>query len=134
MRHLRMGTQSAKGADARKKYSEELKRGMVDRFVGQAKRPAEPSDDETREIGRLKEERGGSGGRKRGAADLARRHFTGHIVHFVEHYYNLLRLHSALQYRTPNEFECAAAVATPPQPYLRATLSFPRYKEIYPDA
>jgi len=79
-----MGTQSAKGADLRKKYSEELKRGMVDRFIagesatalaeetgilrkfvyqwkdegwgtaGQAKRPAEPSDDETREIGRLK--------------------------------------------------------------------------------
>jgi len=80
------------------------------------------------------EERGGSGGRKRGAADLARRQFTGHIVHFVEQYYNLLRLHSALQYRTPDEFECAAAAATPPQPYLRATLSFPRYKEIYPDA
>ncbi len=68
----------------RKKYSEDLKRGMVDRFIagesatalaeetgilgkfvyqwkdegwgtaGQAKRPAEPSDDETREIGRLK--------------------------------------------------------------------------------
>jgi len=57
-----------------------------------------------------------------------------HIVHFIEQYYNLLRLHSALQYRTPDEFECAAAAATPPQPYLRATLSFPRYKEIYPDA
>jgi len=28
-----MGTQSAKGADVRKKYSEELKRGMVDRFI-----------------------------------------------------------------------------------------------------
>lgn len=57
-----------------------------------------------------------------------------HIVHFIDQYYNLLRLHSALQYRSPDDFEGAAATATPPQPYLRATLSFPRHKEIYPDA
>ena len=32
-----------------------------------------------------------------------------HLEEFIEHYYNRLRLHSALGYRTPEEFERDAA-------------------------
>jgi putative transposase len=55
------------------------------------------------------------------------------LEQFIEEFYNNQRLHSALQYLTPEEFEQAAALertgASRP-----AALSFPRHQEIYPDA
>lgn len=56
------------------------------------------------------------------------------IADFIERFYNPRRLHSALKYCSPDEFEAAAPTAKTPPPYLPATLSFPRYEEIYPDA
>ncbi len=50
------------------------------------------------------------------------------IQEFIEQYYNGLRLHSALGYRSPEEFEQAAEPATTSQ---GATLSFFRHEEIY---
>jgi putative transposase len=53
------------------------------------------------------------------------------IENFIEGFYNRERLHSALNYRSPEEFEKDAA----PQPLsLPVALSFPRHREIYPDA
>jgi putative transposase len=53
-----------------------------------------------------------------------------HVTEFVEQIYNLKRLHSALAYRSPIEFEKQheSGVA-----WMPATLSFLRYEEIYPD-
>ena len=48
-----------------------------------------------------------------------------HLEEFIDHYYNRLRLHSALGYKTPAEFEAAFAPQTAP------TMSFPRHGEIY---
>jgi hypothetical protein len=50
------------------------------------------------------------------------------IQEFIEQYYNRLRLHSALGYRPPEEFEQAANPATTSQ---GATMSFFRHAEIY---
>ena len=51
---------------------------------------------------------------------------------FIDGYYNARRLHSALRYLSPDEFERRAAQSMtaeiPPAPRL----SFPRHKEIYP--
>ena len=47
---------------------------------------------------------------------------------FIDRFYNVQRLHSALAYCSPDEFERKQG-ATPP-----AALSFPRHEEIYPDA
>ncbi len=58
--------------------------------------------------------------------DLA--HLRAHLEEFIDHYYNHCRLHSALGYRTPEEFEQAlvpgAGLAGP-------TLSFFRHGEDY---
>jgi len=50
------------------------------------------------------------------------------IQTFIEQYYNRLRLHSALGYRPPEEFEQAASSTTPSQ---GATMSFFRHPEIF---
>jgi transposase InsO family protein len=51
-----------------------------------------------------------------------------HIAEFIDSYYNRVRLHSALGYTPPEEFEQAVA---PGAVSLGATMSFFRHKEIY---
>jgi putative transposase len=53
------------------------------------------------------------------------------IAEFIERFYNRERLHSALDYRSPEQFEDDAARPTGSLP---VALSFPRHREIYPDA
>jgi Integrase core domain len=54
-------------------------------------------------------------------------HLRANIEAFVERYYNCRRLHSALGYRPPQEFEQAQAPSSNNGP----TMSFFRYEEIY---
>jgi putative transposase len=49
---------------------------------------------------------------------------------FIERFYNRGRLHSALNYRSPEEFE---QDFTQPPCSFPVALSFPRHREIYPD-
>ncbi len=55
-------------------------------------------------------------------------HLRTNIQEFIEQYYNRCRLHSALGYRPPVEFEQAAPVAASS---AGATMSFFRHQEIY---
>jgi putative transposase len=55
-------------------------------------------------------------------------HLRANIQEFIEQYYNRCRLHSALGYRPPVEFEQAAQVAASS---AGATMSFFRHQEIY---
>jgi transposase InsO family protein len=55
-------------------------------------------------------------------------HLREHIAAFIECYYNRVRLHSALGYRPPEEFEQAAALPATSQ---GATMSFFRHEEIF---
>jgi putative transposase len=55
-------------------------------------------------------------------------HLRANIEEFIERYYNPRRLHSALGYRPPNEFEEAAISETTS---LGATMSFFRHEKIY---
>jgi putative transposase len=59
-------------------------------------------------------------------------HLRENLETFIDRYYNARRLHSALGYLSPDEFEKRAAQSTtteiPPSPRL----SFSRHKEIYP--
>ena len=55
-------------------------------------------------------------------------HLRCDIQAFIEQYYNRLRLHSALGYRTPEEFEQAASSTTSSH---GASMSFFRHREIF---
>jgi hypothetical protein len=55
-------------------------------------------------------------------------HLRENIAAFIDSYYNCVRLHSALAYRPPEEFEQAANPATTSQ---GATMSFFRHEEIF---
>jgi putative transposase len=55
------------------------------------------------------------------------------VEQFIEEHYNCRRLHSALGYCSPEEFEAQAGASTVLVPPLVA-LSFLRHQEIYPDA
>jgi putative transposase len=54
-----------------------------------------------------------------------------HIDEFLDQIYNRVRLHSALGYQSPMEFE--EALTKTATKWLPAALSFSRHKEIYPD-
>jgi hypothetical protein len=51
---------------------------------------------------------------------------------FFDRYYNAARLHSALGYRSPDEFERQAAASTKPEILRAPSVSFKRHEEIYP--
>lgn len=53
---------------------------------------------------------------------------SAHLEQFIEQYYNRLRLHSALGYKTPEQFETACA---PPTASAAPSVSFSRHEEIY---
>ena len=53
---------------------------------------------------------------------------NAHLEPFIEQYYNRQRLHSALGYKTPEEFEAACAPATVS---AAPSMSFPRHEVIY---
>jgi transposase InsO family protein len=55
-------------------------------------------------------------------------HLRANIEEFIERYYNRLRLHSALGYQSPEEFEQAAGGEAIP---ISASMSFFRHAEIY---
>jgi transposase InsO family protein len=52
-----------------------------------------------------------------------------HMAEFLEQYYNRQRLHSALGYRSPEQFENSLRAA--PAPVPAAQMSFFRHEEIY---
>ncbi len=56
------------------------------------------------------------------------------IDDFIENYYNRQRLHAALNYRTPLEFEQECRSAEPAALPAVSGMSFRRHQEIYPDA
>ena len=62
--------------------------------------------------------------RYRDGADL-----EAHLAEFLEQYYNRRRLHSALNYRSPEQFE--ASLPLQPRGIAVASMSFLRHEEIY---
>jgi hypothetical protein len=55
-----------------------------------------------------------------------------HIEEFIEQTYNRVRLHSALGYWSPEEFEARQARQKTTPPWLPAGLSFSRHEEVPP--
>jgi putative transposase len=55
-----------------------------------------------------------------------------HLDIFFDRYYNTARLHSALGYRSPDEFERQTAAAVKSEIPQAPNLSFSRHEEIYP--
>ena len=55
-----------------------------------------------------------------------------HLDVFFDRYYNATRLHSALGYRSPDEFERHMAASTKPEIPRAPSMSFSRHEEIYP--
>ena len=58
---------------------------------------------------------------------------AAHIEEFIERVYNSVRLHSALAYQSPVEFERQHIAGKEGTPWLPASLSFPRHQEISSD-
>jgi len=58
-----------------------------------------------------------------------RAHLEAHIGEFIERYYNRRRLHSALDYRSPEAFE--QSLLGQPAAVPVASMSFPRHEGIY---
>jgi transposase InsO family protein len=58
-------------------------------------------------------------------------HLRENLAEFIDRYYNRVRLHSALGYQPPEEFE-QTATASPATVLLGATMSFFRHREIFP--
>ena len=58
---------------------------------------------------------------------------TAHVEEFIERIYNPVRLHSALAYLSPVEFEQRQELGKDAAPWLPATMSFPRHREISSD-
>lgn len=56
-----------------------------------------------------------------------------HLTEFIEQIYNPVRLHSALAYLSPIEFENEQAYRESGAEWMPATLSFLRHEEIYSD-
>jgi transposase InsO family protein len=59
-------------------------------------------------------------------------HLREHVTEFLDQYYNRLRLHSALGYRSPVEFEAEHAAQPPAVVESVPKMSFSRHEEIYP--
>jgi transposase InsO family protein len=56
---------------------------------------------------------------------------AAHVEEFIERIYNPLRLHSALAYLSPVEFEQRQERGKDPAAWLPATMSFPRHREVF---